>query len=268
MNEVPEVDYSRFAYKREGEKTGERATEKKPFPADYSVEYEVSSPTPFEKRSGKRKKRGGNVIFVLFVLFLCFALILLATDIISNGKIAATLTSALRKNDYEYYAVAVEKQDRSSAYSKSLTVKQGGGAGYVYIKDNRFYVLFSAYADMTEANNVAAKNTDSTVLVFGKKGKDSFYTEMDDLFKTFAETVTDYDEGLLTDSGFNGRKESIKTAVQKLSQDKKSNSSDKKALCSFVSDGLDALVVSEGTKSEFLSNARYFLAGWLVSLCA
>ncbi len=252
---MSEVDYSRFLYKRDG-------AENLSVPDTATKDY-----VSFEKKRVKKRK-AWNFIFVLTVLLICFGLLFMAIDIFSNGKLVAVISSSLRKNDYEYYFVAAEKQDKGAAYSKSITVKQGGGAGYIYYDGGKTYVVYSVLTDYAKAESVAAKNSETKVVVLGKRTSDSFYKSMDELFKEFCRAVEDYDNGALTDSGFTGRAERIKSSVSVLVSDKKtSDDAKKKELCDFVTDGINNLSVSDGVKSEFLSKARYFIAGWAVSQC-
>ena len=221
----------------------------------------------FEKKPAKKRK-AGNFIFVFIVILICFGLLFMAVDIFSNGKLVAAISSSLRKNDLEYYFVAAEKQDKGAAYAKSITVKQGGGAGYIYYDGGKAYVVYSVLSDYAKAESVAAKNSETKVIVLGKRISDSFYKSMDGLFREFCQAVEDYDNGALTDSGFTGRAERIKTSVSALLSDKKtSGDAKKKELCEFTIDGINNLSVSDGVKSEFLSKARYFIAGWAVSQC-
>lgn len=252
---MSEVDYSRFLYKREG---AENLPEYDNVAKDYSS---------FEKKPAKKRK-AGNFIFVFIVILICFGLLFMAVDIFSNGELVAAISSSLRKNDLEYYFVAAEKQDKGAAYAKSITVKQGGGAGYIYYDGGKAYVVYSVLSDYAKAESVAAKNSETKVIVLGKRTSDSFYKSMDGLFREFCRTVEDYDNGALTDSGFTGRAERIKTSVSALLSDKKtSGDAKKKELCEFAIDGINNLSVSDGVKSEFLSKARYFIAGWAVSQC-
>lgn len=252
---MSEVDYSRFLYKREG--AGNSPTRV----------VETKDNSPLKKKPSKRRK-AGNFFFVLVVLLLCFGLIFMAVDIFGNGKLVAVISSSLRQNDFEYYFVAAEKQDKGAAYSKSITVKQGGGAGYIYYDGGKAYVVYSVLTDYAKAESVAAKNSETKVVVLGKRTSDSFYKNMDELFKEFCRAVEDYDNGALTDSGFTGRAEKIKSSVSVLVSDKKTaDDAKKKELCEFVTDGINNLSVSDGVKSEFLSKARYFIAGWAVSQC-
>lgn len=263
---MSEVDYSRFVYKREnqeGNAVAGSATEEREVPSE-RAETNYTPPTFSSVPSKKKKKR--SFLFAFFVIFLCFALILLAVDIFSNGKVVQVIRQTLSKNDYEYYVVAAENRNNEMAYTKSLTVKQGGGAGYIYNTEEKIYVVFSPYTDMSSAEKVSAKNTDTVVLSLGRKGKNSFFTKMDGCFKEMCEAVKAYDEGVLTDSDFNGKKEKVRLAVAEL-QRNENLSDEKKNLCLFVLSGLDEMKVNLGVKSEFLSSARYFLTGWVISIC-
>lgn len=241
---MPEVDYSRFVYEREKE--------------------EITEPRLLRK---DKKKSGGNVLFVIVTVIICFALVILAVDIFSNGKIASSVSASLRKNDYEYYVVATEKQDKGAAYSKSMAVKQGGGAGYVFTDGKKIYVFYSVFYNEADAKAVAAKNPDTTVLSFGRKGKNAFYSELDRLFAEFCALVTGYDDGTVTDSEFSGGTSKIKESlVALMNDDKYSSDAEKRALCEYLIKGTEELKTTR-IKTDFLSGARYFMSGWAVSVC-
>lgn len=253
---MSEVDYLQFAYKREKQNS---------LPSEnYDRGYRQ---VEVEEKRSKKSKGKTNVFFVITVVFLCFCLVLLAADIFSNGKVVASISSLVRQKSYSYYFVAAKASDMAEAYGECLTVKNGGGAGYIYSDSDEVFVVYSVFCDEAEAQSVAEKNLSAEVVEVSIKSGDTFVETMDKAIVSICQAIYEYDKGTLTDSGFVGVVEEIKKQVSELSaQEKTISDKNKSSLCEYVTTGIEKVSISSDSRSAFLSGARYFVVGWVTSL--
>ena len=139
---------------------------------DHAVEDARTKPAPKEeKRTPKRAetkekrrtRKGSKTLFIVCVTVLCFALSIFLADILSG---TATLSDyvALFKHEQEnarlYYAVyATHAADMGISYRNASVLHAEGGAGYVWKRENEYYVVASAYASKEDAEKVANKQS-------------------------------------------------------------------------------------------------------------
>lgn len=92
-----------------------------------------------------KKKRLVAIVAVAFmaVAFLGFTFSILGSE---------------RQADATFYMVAEKAiRDKNDALNFAVTVKSRGGAGYLYLKNDRFYVVLSCYEKLDDAKKVAKK---------------------------------------------------------------------------------------------------------------
>ncbi|MEG2116990.1 MAG: hypothetical protein RRZ69_04855, partial [Clostridia bacterium] len=90
-----------------------------------------------------KKKRLIAIVAVAFmaVAFLGFTFSILGSE---------------RQADATFYMVAEKAiRDKNDALNFAVTVKSRGGAGYLYLKNDRFYVVLSCYEKLDDAKKVA-----------------------------------------------------------------------------------------------------------------
>ena len=106
----------------------------------------------------KSKKSSNRFARFVFLVFLC------STIIISFAFFAFSkfdLASKLNLNSFmifeskSYYAVSVfESDDYSTCFENANDVKLQGGAGYVFAKNNKYYLIAHIYKSKIDAENV------------------------------------------------------------------------------------------------------------------
>ena len=108
-------------------------------------------------KKNKKNTRSKSKFFL--VLFLICIVIVVATLYLFSKY---NLTSALKLNKYlifegqTYYFVSVESGDTfRDVSSNSTEIKLQDGAGYVYFKDGKYYLIASAYKSLDDAKSVA-----------------------------------------------------------------------------------------------------------------
>lgn len=102
-------------------------------------------------------------LLTIFVLILCFALAIslaeLFSSVITIGDFAFLPSSQAKSSAYTVYAIAFYKTtDESSTTNLAKKLQIKNGAGYIFKKDNVFYILSSAYESENDAKKVLEKN--------------------------------------------------------------------------------------------------------------
>lgn len=242
---MPEVDYSQFYYRREGDK------EKTP---------------PPERKKPKRSKRP---LLVIFVLVLLFGIIFFAADLFTDGYILSSVKDALSKNDYEYYFVVTQVSGRDTAHAKSLLVRQGGGSGYIMTGEEGFLVVYSVYFERSEAEAVASKNTGTYVYAKGFSSDDrEFYNTLGVCMGTLLSSSDDLEKGTLSESEFFGRTEDAKNTLLSLKEKALDNNRSVVVnLAEYFISGLNGLDPGKDTRLKLLSDVRYLISGVASSAC-
>ena len=104
----------------------------------------------------KRKKTSKFFVFVSFIFTL--ALTLVIADFCSNFitiKAFSNSNFSNGQNAYNIYAIALNSAtQKTSAMEYASTMQKQSAAGFVYEKDNKFYVIASAYSELNDANLV------------------------------------------------------------------------------------------------------------------
>lgn len=139
---MTEVDYSRFIYQPNCAKP----------PSDDK-----------RKREKKRKSGGKKVFTVIIAVVLCFAILFFCVDFFAKGSLTEGIYSLMRKTGYSYYAVCRSYPTRETAHAGALLAENGGGAGYLFSENGDYYVIFGIFAEKTDAQSVASKNSDTFI---------------------------------------------------------------------------------------------------------
>ena len=130
---------------------------------DYGVAYKF-------RKSNVKIKRSKNYILIAIVAIVSFGAVYLSGQYIvsSVSNINANM-SAVVVSAKDYYAIqSGEYSTIEEATLQSQKVREIGGAGYVYKKDDNYKVLLSVYDSKTDAESVVDKISsvlpDSTVV--------------------------------------------------------------------------------------------------------
>ena len=104
----------------------------------------------FHKKNGK--------FFAIVTLVVCFCLSLTLADLFSNVitiKAFNNISTTGRQAEYIVYGISLfDGATESTAKEQVPSIIKQGGAGYVWEKDNKFYVLASAYLEENDAKMV------------------------------------------------------------------------------------------------------------------
>ncbi|MDD4815909.1 MAG: hypothetical protein PHQ62_02065 [Clostridia bacterium] len=106
----------------------------------------------------KKIKNGGKFL-AIFSCLLSFALCLTLADffssIITVNSFANVNISSSKCSSYSIFAISMfDSTIKSSANEYANNITKIGGAGYVWQKDSKYYVLASAYLEENDANLV------------------------------------------------------------------------------------------------------------------
>lgn len=100
-----------------------------------------------------------TIIVVLLCLGLAVSFAELFSSLITIGDFAFLPSNQAKSSAYNIYAIAFYKTtDESSTSGLAKKIQTKNGAGYVYKKDNVYYVLASAYESENDAKKVLEKN--------------------------------------------------------------------------------------------------------------
>ncbi|MFA5449228.1 MAG: hypothetical protein WC292_02150 [Clostridia bacterium] len=111
--------------------------------------------------SEKSKKKGDKTgLFATIIILLCFLCVVVASDFLSGGAIVAGLKTTFNPNQgVKYYFLCVGEYDTElKAITHADAVRKKGGAGYIHINNNRYYVVIATFLDKKSANTVQGKN--------------------------------------------------------------------------------------------------------------
>lgn len=95
------------------------------------------------------------ICLIILSVAVCISLADLFSSILTIGNFAFLQVQAVKVNAYKIYALSIDDATtKNEAQEKAITVKQKGGAGYVYKQNNIFYVLASAYENENDCKKV------------------------------------------------------------------------------------------------------------------
>ncbi len=105
-----------------------------------------------------------GICVIILSIGLSFVLADLFSSLITVGNFAFLTTQTTKCNSYTIYAVSIEKAlSMTQAKDKVESVVQKNGAGFIYSKDNVYYVLASGYENKSDAEKVVEHLSDSGV---------------------------------------------------------------------------------------------------------
>lgn len=105
-----------------------------------------------------------GICVIILSIGLSFVLADLFSSIITVGNFAFLTTQTTKCNSYTIYAVSLEKTiSLAQAKEKVNDVLQKNGAGFIYSKDNMYYILASGYENKSDAEKVVGHLSDSNV---------------------------------------------------------------------------------------------------------
>ena len=115
----------------------------------------------------KRKKRISTLITILLTI-LCFSVTLFLADIIASGtglSAYVAIFAKKQKDNLVFYAVcASHSSDMSVSYKNAAAIREEGGGGYVLKKDTEYYVVLNVYESKSDAESVANKRSNYSIL--------------------------------------------------------------------------------------------------------
>ena len=103
-------------------------------------------------------------LIIIVSLALAVVVAELFSSIITVGDFAFISTSQSKVSGYNIYAVAVQKTTtKNNAQSLAKEIQYKNGAGYIYEKDNIYYILASAYESENDAVKVLENLTNQNI---------------------------------------------------------------------------------------------------------
>lgn len=151
------------------------------------------------KIKGRKSKSFAYTFSILLVIF-----ILLVANLTNNIIFAsASVNSSLEVKSGRFYAISVSSfSSRELATQTSQEIKNLGGAGYLFLKDNKFYCLTSVYNKESSAISVCNKliNMDYSPeiieLVANNVNYDAYFSKVNESEKAnLSDLLTIFDEG-------------------------------------------------------------------------
>lgn len=114
-------------------------------------------------------KNAFGKIFVLLLSLACIAVCVLLASVLSSAITVSGTSSNSSYDGFEIYAISVGSYtSKQAAQATEEDVMQRGGAGYIYKKNELYYVLVSAYERENDAKlvkeNLAASNNACTII--------------------------------------------------------------------------------------------------------
>lgn len=173
------------------------------------------------KITGRKSRKFGFVFFIFFVALL--ALIgNLAGNIVTASK---NSSSSIKLAERDYYAISVANYISVQLASQLANeIRTMGGAGYIYPKQNAYYVLTSIYDKKDDALAVSAKLKDAgykpEVLEFKANEKKYNYNLNDNDKQVLNNLISVFDESYKTLSNisysFDKKEETLSSCKQKV----------------------------------------------------
>lgn len=116
-------------------------------------------------------KKNGK-FFAIITLIVCFCLSLTLADLFSNVitiKAFNNISTTGKQTQYTFYAISLfDGTTESTAKEQVSNIIKQGGAGFIWKKDNKFYVLASAYLEENDAkmvkNNLKEKDISASIV--------------------------------------------------------------------------------------------------------
>ncbi len=105
-----------------------------------------------------------GIITICVSLALIFVLADLFSSVLTLGDFAFLNATGSKSSSYKIYAISLNKTlSKESADNFALEIKQKGGAGFVFKKEEQYYILASAYENENDAIKVRDKLGDDKI---------------------------------------------------------------------------------------------------------
>ena len=141
-------------------------------------------------------------IFVLFLSLVCIAVCVLLASILSSAITVSSSASSSSYNGFEIYAISLGSYtSKQAAQATEEDVMQRGGAGYIYNKNEIYYVLASAYERENDAKlvkeNLTANNNTCTIMKIEISAPDLSKTSSSSQAKSFLSALGEIKNSVL-----------------------------------------------------------------------
>lgn len=139
-------------------------------------------------------------IFVLLLSIACIAVCVLLASVLSSAITVSGSTSSY--DGFEIYAISLGSYtSKQAAEATEEDVMQRGGAGYIYKKNEIYYVLASAYERENDAKlvkeNLAASNNTCTIMKIEISAPDLSKTSSSSQAKSFLSALGEIKNSVL-----------------------------------------------------------------------
>ena len=141
-------------------------------------------------------------IFVLFLSVVCIAVCVLLASILSSAITVSSSASSSSYDGFEIYAISLGSYtSKQAAQATEEDVMQRGGAGYIYKKNEIYYVLASAYERENDAKlvkeNLTANNNTCTIMKIEISAPDLSKTSSSSQAKSFLSALGEIKNSVL-----------------------------------------------------------------------
>ena len=141
-------------------------------------------------------------IFVLLLSIACIAVCVLLASVLSSAITVSGSTSTSSYDGFEIYAISLGSYtSKQAAEATEEDVMQRGGAGYIYKKNEIYYVLASAYERENDAKlvkeNLAASNNTCTIMKIEISAPDLSKTSSSSQAKSFLSALGEIKNSVL-----------------------------------------------------------------------
>ncbi len=141
-------------------------------------------------------------IFVLFLSLVCIAVCVLLASILSSAITVSSSASSSSYDGFEIYAISLGSYtSKQAAQATEEDVMQRGGAGYIYNKNEIYYVLASAYERENDAKlvkeNLTANNNTCTIMKIEISAPDLSKTSSSSQAKSFLSALGEIKNSVL-----------------------------------------------------------------------
>ncbi len=242
-----EVDYSAFYYKKTEGAVPTKVSEK--------------GNTPEGKEKNKKSSKGKKILRTVFVLLLCGIAVFFCADFFGKGFLSDAVCSIFSEKTYTYYVVSENVSSRFVAYANSITVREKGGAGYIFTDDG-YYVALSTYYDKQKGDAVRNKNSNSVVYSLQIRTKEEeLMSAIDDFVKDFCDGA----EGLEKGEAGEGELTELSLRYLTVFETLREKYPEQEGLFGLVKKGLEEFNFASTDRPGVLSSMRYLVCSVLFS---
>lgn len=130
----------------------------------YLFNYNEKPQKEIKPQNKLPKNRWAIVLIVLIILSLIVSLYLIGR--FKNEDLFSLMVSAVTKKDVlSYYLVVTEPYEyKDEAIIKSTHARVSGGAGYIHLENNNYFVALATFLEVEKAKEVSDKNEGTSVI--------------------------------------------------------------------------------------------------------